>query len=96
MERWFIEESGDAELGFTWSVFKLDGARLVCYAQCFDESYAEQIVSALKWQDTLGSARMSLAQDGITFNANTGEIWTPPKARRGPALKIESSKRKTK
>ena len=96
MERWFIEESGDPDLGFTWNILRLDGNRLVCWAQCFDESHATQIVSALKWQDALGQGRMSLAQDGITFNANTGEIWTPPKGRRAPSLKIEPTRTRKK
>ena len=49
----------------------------------------QRIKSALEWQDTLGEGRMSLAQEGITFNANTGKIWKAPKSRRGIGIKIE-------
>jgi hypothetical protein len=54
---------------------------------------AERIMSALKWQDSIGDGLMSLAQEGVTFDTNTGKVWTPPKRRRVPSLKIAKGKK---
>ena len=91
---WIIEESGDPELGYLWNILESDGTKAICAAQCFDERMAERIVSALKWQDALGSGLVKLAQDGITIDSNTGKVWTPPKGKRAPALKIEPARRR--
>ena len=55
----------------------------------------QRIKSAMEWQDALGSGVMSLAQEGITFNANTGKIWKAPKTRRGIGIKIEPATKPT-
>ncbi len=76
-ERYLIEEDGNPEDGYSWNIMLNDG-RLRCIAQCLDEQYAEQIVSALKWVDALGSGMMKLAMDGIAIDANSGRVWKRP------------------
>ena len=53
----------------------------------------QRIKSAMEWQDTLGDGRMSLAQSGIVFNANTGKVWKAPKPKRGVGIIIEEAKK---
>lgn len=91
---WLIEESGDEEFGYTWNIMLADGDRAKCVAQCLDEHLAEQIVSALKWVDALGSGMMKLSMDGITINATTGLVWRRDPRQRSYDIKTE--KRPTK
>jgi len=92
VERWHIEEV-ETEDGFTWNILeKQENSHLICIAQCLDEVRAGQIISALKWVDAMGGTRMSLAMEGIRFDARTGKAKQKP-------LQIEvelSSKRSRK
>lgn len=58
-------------------------------ASCFDRPFAELIVSALKWQDTLGEMRISLSQEGVSFDAVTGKAKPKPKSKRSTKVKEE-------
>jgi len=96
-DTYFIQEAGDDDLGYSWEVFSNDnkGHRLVQICSCMDEKIAERIVSALKWQASLGDGFMGLAQDGIIFDVRTGNIWTPPEKTKGVGIKFEKPKTKS-
>ena len=86
-----VEEPFDDGMGWTL-IHVADGvATRFCYFD--DESRARRVMSALQWQDSLGEGRMSLAQDGIVFDENTGKIWNAPRRGRVPALKVEPAKK---
>lgn len=55
----------------------------------------QRVKAAMEWQDTLGCGRMSLAQAGVTFNANTGKVWTAPKNLEEIGIEIEPARRRT-
>lgn len=95
MSRYHLEEALDPDGANWWNVLEAqENGKLVCIAQCPIEGKADEVINALRWLEAMGSARLSLAMDGITIDANTGKVWEPPKRKRTPTLKIEPSKRK--
>lgn len=95
MSRYHLEEAIDSDGAGWWNILEeLESTKLVCIAQCPIEGKAHEILNALRWLEAMGGARLSLAMEGITFNAQTGMVWEPPKKQRVPALKIEPAKKK--
>ena len=76
-----IERIGDEEEGITFNILIVEGQEATTVASCFDRPFAEQIVSALRWQDTLGEMRISLTQEGVSFDSVTGKATSEPKKR---------------
>lgn len=80
---WFLAKDGDAEDPDCvpyWMLMEMgeDGVASI-FLQDEPLEKLQRVKAALEWQDTLGSGRMSLAQSGVVFNANTGRVWKAPK-----------------
>ena len=93
---YYRSENGDEDLGFSWEIHaREEGSdRIRLMATVYDEKDADLILSGLKTAQAHMSGFMKLSLDGITINAQTGKVWTPPKGRRAPALKITSTRKK--
>lgn len=85
-----IDEMGDP----MYSIIEYHEGSGTHFLTLGNKEKACRIMSALKWQDALGEGTMSLAQDGITFDANTGKIWTPPKKSRKETIQITKARKK--
>ena len=92
---YYISEIGDEDCGWSWEIHRReeDSDRTKCMATCYDEKFAELVLSGLKTVEAHMSGMMKLALDGIIVDANKGCVWTPPKAKRTPTLKITSARK---
>ena len=92
---YFRSENGDDDLGYSWEIHKReegsDQIRLM--ATCYTEKDAELILSGLKTIEAHMSGFMKLGLDGIVVDINKGTVWTPPKGKRTPSLRITSAKK---
>ena len=89
--RWLVEEDGNEEDGYIWNVMIRDDLKLRCYAQCFSESDAERIRSAMVNLDAWEGCMGTLAMEGIAIDAKTGLVWERPKSLKSYDVKIEKS-----
>ncbi len=79
MSSYAIEAVGDSDDGYSYNILIVEGQEATTVASCFDRPFAELIVSALKWQDTLGEMRISLSQEGVSFDPTSGKASPKPK-----------------
>ena len=60
MAEYFIHEDGDADIGFTWDLFKKEGDRVIRVATFYGEASAEKVVTALGWYETFEGGTLSI------------------------------------
>ena len=85
--RWMLSEDGDEEFGMAWNIKEVVGDKMIQIANFTDEDKCRHFLCAVRWMDTLGSGKMSLAADGITFGTTgvpraTKKRVTKPKVTR--------------